>query len=362
MKDKVAWAVLAHNNRSCKKMKELARDFEQQKKTVDFSCHNAVYFMYDIEKAAKQGIKFITYIDEEYPEELRHIAYPPPYLYVRGRVGLLKHPLKVTIVGSRKATIYGINVAANLGHSIAANKICVVSGGAEGVDTAALRGALRVSDNVIAVVGTGIDVNYPPENKELFDTIAARGAVVSEFPMGMGPMSYNFPIRNRVMTSIAESIVIVEAAEKSGALISASHAQEQGKTLFAVPGNIDSPNSVGTNELLRDGALFCMSPDDVIDELMERVPDKYRQAQGYEDEETENSQEEVTMQNKTEKPDALTPGEKAVVNAIKSGKDTYDEIFDFCALETNKLTSLLTIMEIKGIIKLAFGNHYKLTK
>ncbi|MBQ7876732.1 MAG: DNA-processing protein DprA [Clostridia bacterium] len=362
MKDKIAWAILAHKNRSCKKIKELARDFEKKKKTVDFTSDEAIGLMNDIDKATKRGVKFITYMDKQYPEELRHIAYPPPYLYVRGRIGLLKHPLKVTIVGSRKATGYGINVAATLGHEIAANKICVVSGGAEGVDTAALRGALRTSDDVIAVIGTGIDVNYPPENKKLFDTIAARGVVVSEFPMGMGPLGHNFPVRNRIMTALGDSVVIVEAASRSGALISAKHAEEQGKTLFAVPGNIDSPNSVGANELLRDGARFCMSSGDVIEELMERLPDKYREAQGYIYEEEESEITETAMPQETEKPEIFTANEKAVVNAIKMGKDTYEEILEFCALETNKLTSLLTFMEIKGIIKLAFGNHYKLTK
>lgn len=359
MKDKIAWIILSNKNRSYKKIKELARDFEKKKKSVDFTCDEAICLMNDIEKAEKSGAKLITYIDKQYPEELRHIAYPPPYLYVRGRVELLKHPLKVTVVGSRKATAYGINVASTLSHEIAANKICIISGGAEGIDTAALRGALRASDDVIAVIGTGIDVNYPAENKALFDTIAARGVVVSEFPMGMGPLGHNFPVRNRIMTALGDSVVIVEAAARSGALISAKHAEEQGKTLFAVPGNIDSPNSVGTNELLRDGAMFCVSSGDVIDELMERLPDKYREAQGYVHEEIETT---IDMPQEAEKTEIFTPNEKAVVNAIKMGKDTYDEILEFCALETNVLTSLLTFMEIKGIIKLAFGNRYKLTK
>lgn len=366
MKDKVAWAVLAKKHRSSNKMKELFDNFEKKKQTVDFSSDDAIFMMNEIERAKKAGAVFVTYMDKEYPEELRNIAYPPPYLYVRGRVGLLNHPLKVTVVGSRKATVYGLGVASNLSHELAGNKICIVSGGAEGIDTAALRGAMRVSDDVIAVIGTGIDVNYPAENRELFDRIASRGAVVSEFPMGMGPLGQNFPIRNRIMTALGEAVVIVEAAGKSGALISAKYAEEQGKTLFAVPGNIDSANSVGTNELLRDGAMFCMSSADVLEELMERVPYKYREAQGYvydENDEKENRNEEIEASQKesdNEKRNVYSPSENAVVNAIKAGKDTYEEILDFCAMETNHLTSLLTIMEIKGIIKLAFGNHYKL--
>ncbi len=362
MKDKIAWAVLTKTNRSCKKIKELADNFEKKKKTVDFSGDEALKVMYDMEKAAQRGVKIVTYLDEEYPDELKNIAYPPPYLYVRGRVGLLKHPLKLTMVGSRKASVYGINVAATVAHEVAANKICVVSGGAEGIDTASLRGAMRVSDDVIAVIGTGIDVDYPSENKKLFDEIASRGAVVSEFPPGMGPLAQNFPVRNRIMSALGDAVVIVEAAKRSGALISAKYAAEQGKTVFAVPGNIDSPNSVGTNELLRDGAMFCTSSADILEEFMEAFPYKYRMAQGYVEEEEDEDKVEIDEKHEetNEKREILTPSEAAVVNAIKSGKDTYEEILDFCALETNHLTSLLTIMEIKGIIKLAFGNHYKL--
>lgn len=363
MKDKIAWVLLASKNRTNRKMKELARDFEKKKKTVDLSSPDAMSLMDDIEKAMAMGVKFITYINEEYPEELRNIAYPPPYLFVRGNIKLLKHPLKATIVGSREATPYGMEVAGNFGHELAANKICVVSGGARGVDTAAIRGALRCSEDIIVVIGTGIDVDYPPENKALFKRVSEKGVIISEFPMGMGPLGQNFPVRNRIMTALGDSVVIVEAAEKSGALISASHALEQGKTLFAVPGNIDSRNSQGTNALLQDGALWGTSGAAIISEMMERLPDKYRQAQGYESEEEEDEEETIVCESsEEEKSSHLTNPEAAVVNAIKSGKDTYDEIFEFCAMETNKLTSLLTFMEIKGIIKLAFDNRYKLNK
>lgn len=362
MKDKIAWAVLTKTNRTCKKIKELADNFEKKKKSVDFSSDEALKIMHDMDRCMQKGVKIVTYMDEEYPDELKNIAYPPPYLYVRGRVGLLKHPLKLTMVGSRKASVYGIGVAATIAHEIAANKICVVSGGAEGIDTASLRGAMRVSDDVIAVIGTGIDVDYPSENKKLFDEIASRGAVVSEFPPGMGPLAQNFPVRNRIMSALGDVMVIVEAAKRSGALISAKYAAEQGKTVFAVPGNIDSPNSVGTNELLRDGASFCTSSADILEEFMESFPYKYRLAQGYMDDDDDTVEEKIEENHDEpkERREILSPAEAAVVNAIKSGKDTYEEILEFCALETNHLTSLLTIMEIKGIIKLAFGNHYKL--
>ncbi len=347
----------------------MAKNFESKKAECDLTCSVAVDFMNDLEKAMKKGYTFITYTDEAYPVELRDIAYPPPYLFVRGNAELLKHPLKVCIAGSREATVYGMNVAANFAHELAENNACIVSGGARGIDTAAIRGAMRSGKEVIVVIGTGIDKDYPPENGELFEKVCESGGVIiSEFPMGMGPLGRNFPTRNRVMTALSEAVVIVEAAERSGALISADHALEQGKTLFAVPSNIDSPNSRGVNMLLRDGANFALSGSDVLYELMEKCPEKYRQAQKFEakaDEEAEdmaeNERENMACDGEDkEKTNHLSSYENAVVNAIKSGKDTYEEILEFTMMETNKLTSVLTIMEIKGIIKLAFRNRYKL--
>lgn len=355
MQNKIAWTLLASKNRTGRKMAELAKCFEEKKKKVDLSSGEAMSLMDDIERAKELGADFITYIDKEYPEELRNIASPSPYLFVKGNKKLLKHPVKVTIAGSRIATDYGMTVAANFAHELAGNNVCIVSGGAKGIDTAAIRGAMRVGMNVIVVLGSGIDVYYPPENKQLFKRVCEEGGViVSEFGLGMGPLGQNFPVRNRIMTALGDSVVIVEAAERSGALISATHALEQGKTLFAVPQNIDSPNSVGVNALLRDGAQFALSGSDILYELMERMPDRFRKAQSFEGESEEKS-EKVEEGAKN-----LSSMENAVVNALKSGKDTYEGILDFCGMEPNKLTSLLTIMEIKGIIRFAFGNRYKL--
>lgn len=364
MEDKIAWVLLSAQNRTNKKMRDLAKSFDKKKKTADLTGNTAISIMNDIETAAKKGCGFITYIDDDYPEELRNIAYPPPYLYVQGNVELLKYPLKVTIAGSRHATGYGIRVAADFAHELAANNVCIVSGGAEGVDTAAIRGAMRVSNKIIVVVGTGIDKVYPSENTALFKKVAETGGViVSEFPLGMGPLKQNFPVRNRIMTALGDAVVIAEAAERSGGLISASHAMDQGKLLFAVPGNIDSPNSVGTNNLLRDGVSFALSANDILSDLIDKMPSKCRQAKEYTEKlaEKENAQPVgVKTEILKENLPHLTPYENAVVNAVKSGKDTYEEILEYTNMETNKLTSVLTIMEIKGIIKLAFGNHYKI--
>lgn len=362
MENLVAWLLLSDKNRPRKKMQELARDFEKKKKSVDMTNPIVADICQSFEKALKAGYGIVTYMDESYPDELRNIAYPPPYLFTRGNVDLLKYPVKIAMVGSREATVYGMNTAADFAHHFAENNICVVSGGARGIDTASLRGALRAKGRVIVVIGTGIDVDYPKENAEFFEKIiAAGGLIVSEFPMGMGPMKENFPIRNRVMTAISDTTVVVEAAEKSGALISASHAIEQGKTVFAVPGNIDSPNSTGTNRLLQDGAAFALSGKDVVEELLERVPEKFRMAQNYCEKKAEEKVILTKPEAKEEKEEkTFTPFEQAVVNALNAGKETYEEIQQFTLMDTKRLTSLLTIMEIKGIIKLAFRNKYKL--
>lgn len=369
MENKVAWILLAAKNRTNKKMRALALDFEKKKAGADMRGEDAVALYSSLEKAFKRGYGLVTYIDREYPEELKNIAYPPPYLFTRGDKALLKYPVKAAIVGSRDATPYGMNTAANFAHELAGSGVCIVSGGARGIDTAAIRGAMRSSKKVIVVIGTGIDIDYPKENGELFEAVEKGGGlIVSEFPMGMGPLRENFPVRNRIMTAISDSVTVVEAAARSGALISASHAAEQGKTVFAVPGNIDSPNSVGVNNLLRDGAMFALSGSDILYELMDRIPESFRKIESFGAEaeedgmaaEDERAEEKADKNAQAEDEQHLSPFEKSVVNAVNAGKETYEEILEFTQMEASKLTSVLTIMEIKGIIKLAFRNKYKL--
>ena len=371
MERKIAWMLLSESNRTSEKIKKLEKNFEKAFKDVNLYSDAAKAIENDIIRARELGCEVITYLDPIYPEALRNISFPPPYLYVRGDVSLLNFPLKATIVGSREASLYGINTASNFAFELASNNVLVVSGGAKGIDTAAIKGAMKAGGRTIVVIGTGIDIDYPKENAALFaNVVKSGGLIVSEFPLGTGPFGRNFPIRNRIMTALGDSVVVVEAGERSGALISATHALEQGKTLYAVPGNIDSPNSQGTNALLRDGALFATSGSDILFDLMEKESEKYREARDYEwnkaEEAEEKEEHKKTAESKTDEGQNmaighLTPIEAAVVNAVKSGKDTYEEILEFCACEPNKLTSVLTIMEIKGIIKLAFGNRYKVS-
>jgi DNA processing protein len=209
--------------------------------------------------------------DADYPALLRPVPDAPDPLHVRGRL-LSGDALAVAIVGSRRATPYGLDVAETLAADLAARGVTVVSGLARGIDSAAHRGALRVGGRTVAVLGSGVDVVYPPENQRLADEIVARGALVSQFALGTPPLAYNFPTRNRVIAGLSLAVVVVEAAERSGSLITARLAAELGREVLAVPGRVTAPESRGANRLIQDGAALALGWEDVIAAL----PDRWR--------------------------------------------------------------------------------------
>ncbi len=346
--------VMVRQMKKGENVKQLAENFDKLKKKVSLSGEDAQWAAEELERARLCGAEIVTYPEQEYPRILSKLSYPPAYLYVRGDKSVLNYPIKTAILGSRHATLYGMNVAANFAYELADNDVCVVSGGAVGIDTAALRGALRGTAPVICMLGTGIDVIYPSGNEKLFDMVAERGAVVSQFPLKMPAFPNNFPVRNKVMAMLIDSMVIVEAAERSGALISADCALEAGKTVFAVPGNIDAPNSVGTNNLLKTGALVATSGSDVLFELMDRVPASYQKTR---ERVMEEKDEPAAPKEEHPKASGL---ESAVINALKEGHHDYDSILEYCACEAKALTSVLTLMEIKGTIRTARGGRYEL--
>lgn len=200
----------------------------------------------------------------EYPSLLEHIPDPPQQLYVRGTIPAA--PM-VAVVGSRRATSYGLAVARRLGRQLAERGLCVVSGLARGVDGEAHRGALEAGGLTIAVLAAGLDAIYPPEHRDLAEAITTSGALVTEMPEGTAPLPGRFPIRNRLVSGLSRGVVVVEAAQRSGALITARLALEQGREVFAVPGCIDNPLTEGTHALLRDGAKLVTGVDDVIEEF-----------------------------------------------------------------------------------------------
>jgi DNA processing protein len=216
--------------------------------------------------ADARGVAPIFWQDASYPVALTTIVDPPPVLWTRGSIDLLQHP-SVAIVGARAATPYGLSVAARLAADLAAAGLVIVSGMARGVDSAAHRGALDASGPTIAVLGSGADVVYPPEHEALADAIAASGLIVSELVPGTPPLPMFFPLRNRIISGLSRAVVVIEAGEKSGSLITARMALEQGRDVLAVPGNVLSGRNRGAHGLLRDGAKIVESADDILEEL-----------------------------------------------------------------------------------------------
>ena len=214
---------------------------------------------------AEHGVDFITRADAAFPRLLREIHTPPIGLYRRGTYAFGQ--ACIAVIGSRRSTHYGREVAHRLGAELAALGFCVVSGLARGIDTAAHEGALSVGGKTAGVLGTGPDIVFPPENGELFRRVAEAGAVLSEFGFGRPGDKQSFPIRNRIVSGMSEAVVVVESAANGGAMITARLAGEQGRTLFAVPGRIDQPTSDGCHQLIRDGATLLTSVDDIISEL-----------------------------------------------------------------------------------------------
>ena len=216
-------------------------------------------------------VRILRREDAEYPALLRPVPTAPASLHMRGRL-VVGDALAVALVGSRRATPYGLAVAETMAADLAARGVTIVSGLARGVDSAAHRGALRVGGRTIAVLGSGVDSIYPPENRRLADEIAAHGALLSQFPLGAPPLPQNFPTRNAVIAGLSLAVVVIEAAERSGSLITARLAAELGREVLAVPGRVTAPESRGANRLIQDGAALALGWEDVVAAL----PDRWR--------------------------------------------------------------------------------------
>jgi DNA processing protein len=236
---------------------------------IAFGIKNAVSD-YDIDEEIslieKSSIRILTLFDKDYPENLKNIYDPPFVLYVKGSV-IAKDMVSVAIVGSRRCTYYGMNMASKIAQSLSENGVTVVSGLARGIDTSAHKGALRGGCPTIAVLGSGLGMVYPSQNRLLSENIAKHGAVISEFPMAMKPYKKNFPRRNRLISGLSKAVLVVEASLKSGALITADFALEQGRDVFAVPGQADSMLSQGSNRLIKQGAKLIETADDILEEI-----------------------------------------------------------------------------------------------
>jgi DNA processing protein len=280
----------------------------------------------------KAGGKIITFKDDAYPNRLKDIYDPPALLYVRGDLRG-EDELAVAIVGSRKTSPYGRWFTEKIGQDLACHGVTIVSGMARGIDSLAHKGALQGGGRTIAVLGCGIDVIYPSENRNLFYQIIEHGAVLSEFPMGSPPEGGHFPRRNRIISGLSIGVVIVQASAKSGSLITAGYALEQGREVFAVPGNVGAEGSRGTNQLIKEGAKLVESSEDILEEVL---PQWRREGE--------------TVQ-KAEAPGRdLAGGEKVLYGLLGETPLHIDAIIRESQLDAGKVSSLLLNLELKGLI------------
>lgn len=227
-----------------------------------------------LETCLKNGYALLTAADERYPKRLLRIFNPPALLYMKGELPPIDDEVVIAVVGTRRATAKGVEASASLAARLARAGVLIVSGGAEGIDGAAHRGALAVGAPTVAVLGGGLDASYPRANAELRKEIAGHGCLLSEYPPGASTLPGNYPVRNRIISALSLGTVVIEAGERSGALLTAGHALEQGKDIFVLPGEDDAANYAGSNQLIQDGAKPLLSAMDVLEEYVDRYPHK----------------------------------------------------------------------------------------
>lgn len=328
--------------------------------------HSEALAKQELALAAKLGATLIGITEPTYPEPLRTIPDPPPILYVRGHLATADQPLwGVAIVGSRRCSHYGIEQAERFAGVLASAGLTIVSGGARGIDTAAHRGTLRNRGRTIAVLGCGLAHCYPPENAELFEQIAASGAVVSELPLNSSPQSENFPARNRIISGMSLGVVVIEAGDRSGALITAKQAaEEHGREVMAIPGRIDSTHSAGSHALIKSGgASLVTDPGDVLEIL--RTPARHQAlgtfASRYA---TETSSQAPLFQQPHSSPaqstqpqaaDPLaaplgTPVQQRILASLTEPR-TIDQLATTTSLTLEALRAELTVLEIQRRVK-----------
>jgi DNA processing protein len=306
-------------------------------------------------RTAKLGASIVTCEDPAYPRNLLNIYDYPPFLYVRG--SLVPDEIAVALVGSRLASPYGRYVTETLSRELALQGVTVVSGLARGIDAAAHRGALAGKGRTIAVLGCGLDLTYPPENAELAEAVAAQGALVTEFPLGTPPNAPNFPSRNRIISGISLGVVVVEAGEKSGSLITARIAGEQGRSVFAVPGAIDSAGSRGTHRLIKEGAKLVENVEDIIEEVLPQAGTPVHR-----DRAVDLPAAEQRPRNESNPPSpipGLSDREKRLLPLIPTEPVGVDQLITASSLTAQEVLNGLLVLELCGLIRQLPGKMFQ---
>lgn len=354
-----------------------------------------------LEKCHQDGITIMTLRDASYPRRLHSIFDPPIVLYVKGRLPAMDEQAAIGIVGTRRATPYGMKMSRKMGFEISKGGGLVVTGLAGGVDSAAAEGALRAGGPCIGVLGCAIDEVYPAWNETLFSDVAATGALVSEYPQGTPGAGRFFPERNRIISGLSVGVTIIEAPVRSGALITASRALDQGREVFAVPGNADAPNCTGSNKLIRDGAQLVTCGWEVLQEFEEQFPEKLRRpdpkkldishekesdaalqaafpkqvrpqkhpeqtGKGFAMLRVQTGRKRIDNKNRREYIDlkeqlsSLTETQLKIVSVMDESGKHVDDIIDLSGLNASTVLSELTILQIKGVVTQESGKRFTL--
>lgn len=299
----------------------------------------------ELDAALGIGVEVLTMGDAAYPQHLREIHDPPPVLYVKGSL-IPEDKVALAVVGSRQATVTGRQLTRRMARELGDRGMTIVSGGARGIDTEAHRGALSGKGRTICVLGCGIDVDYPPENRELMGLISAQGAVVTEFPLGTPPEPNNFPRRNRIISGMSMGVLVMEAAGDSGSLITASYALEQGREVFAVPGSVSVPTSRGTNSLIKRGAKLVEGSYDILSELFPNMKEYLREFG-----ELDEQPSEAPRFN-------LEPDEKTMLDCISIEPMHIDSLVAKSGIAASRALSLLLSLELKGAVRQVSGMRF----
>lgn len=339
-----------------------------------------------LDRCDREGLELLTYQDALYPARLKNIFDPPAVLYYKGKLLELDAMPVIGVVGTRSASPYGIQIARQMGGEIARCGGAVVSGLAKGIDSAAMSGALNAGGTIVGVLGCGADIVYPASNKALFKDVERYGCILSEFAPGTPPAKWTFPKRNRIISGLSNGVLVVEAPEKSGALITARLAAEQGRDVFAVPGNVNQSGCIGSNRLMQDGAMVAMSGWDVMREYEAMYPDVVHRAQPEKIGEItpakvaqkpaipakksslKKNLEKLPIDNGPSKPYSdvnkvlpkLSEEEQTIVSCLRDGERLVDEVIAESNMKPGKILGLLTMMELKGILKRLPGKRITL--
>lgn len=333
-----------------------------------------------------KDIRLLTFHDKEYPKRLKNISDPPLVLYYKGTLPDFDSAPVIGVVGTRIASSYGCMVARRMGYQIGECGGMLVSGCAKGIDAKAMQGALEANSVAVGVLGSGVDVVYPVGNRWLFEELERRGCLISEFPPETPPVKWNFPKRNRIISGMSCGVLVVEAPQKSGALITARQAAEQGRDVFVVPGNIDVPTCAGSNALLRDGAMMATTGWDILSEYQAIFPDKMCRKDEVPVEEKQTlmvaqepllpgkekrsrrKKEKIIVDNGQQsayidvdkKLSSLNREEQAIVEQLKQGHQLMDDIIAGCGMPAGQALAVLTMLQVKGVVTRLPGNRLTL--